>query len=564
MSLETTIRLAALQNALKFQGTANPKALVGMIVKDHPEVKSDMGGLMQHINAIVTEVNALSLEEQQQQLLALDPEFESKQQAQKQARKEKANELPDLPNAVQGKVVTRIPPEPSKYTHLGHAMSFLINYLYAQKYDGNAILRLDDTNPEKESQEYVDVILHDVLDYLGIKVSETIYASDHMHTYLEYAQQLIDKNLAYACNCTDISDHRRNMTDCEHRNQLQEETQKIWDEMKQAQHDEYVLRLKIDMQHKNAVMRDPVIFRVVKATHYRQGNKYHVWPMYDFETAIEEGLTGVTHVLRSNEFDQRIELHNHIAQLFNFPEVTYKHYGRYNVVGATTQGREIRQLIESGDYIGWDDPRLVTLKALQRRGIIKEAYYQLAKQIGLSKTQTNLDFGVIAAVNRSLLDQTAKRFFCVKQPVTVQVNGIPNDITSFELAYHPHGTKGERKLSNTLRYFIEQEDHENVAVGETIRFIDAMNVKKIDETTYEFVSFEHDKSLGAKLIHYVPDDGKQIKGEILLPTLETTCFIGEANLKTLSVGDVIQFERYAFCRLDSVENNVYKFWFTHD
>ncbi len=564
MSIEQTITLAALENAIKFKGKANPKALTGAIIRSHPECKSDMPALMKQIATITAQINSLSLEAQQAKLLSLDPDFEKKQQAQKEERKAKANELPELPNAIMGNVVTRIPPEPSKYAHLGHAMSFLINYLYAKKYEGKAILRFDDTNPEKETQEYVDAINNDILSYLGIEVSETLFASDHMQTYLDYAEQLIDKEEAYTCNCTNISEHRRAMTDCEHRNQEKNTIQQIWNDMCAGKHDEYVLRLKIDMQNKNAVMRDPVIFRVVSAPHYRQGKKYSVWPMYDFETAIEEGLTGVTHVLRSNEFDQRIELHNYIGLLFGFEEVTYKHYGRYNVVGSTTQGREIRALIESGNYIGWDDPRLVTLQALKRRGIVKEAYYQLAKQIGLSKTQTNLDFGVISAVNRSLLDESAKRFFGVKNPVVVEVKNIPDETKTFDLAYHPHGKKGERKLVIAQSYYIEEEDHKGVALGSGVRFMDAMNVKKIDETTYEFISFAYDKSLGYNLIHFVPKDGQEIKGEILLPTLEKQQIICESNTASLEVDDVIQFERYAFCRLDSKKNNELQFWFTHE
>ncbi|MCA9477735.1 MAG: glutamate--tRNA ligase [Nanoarchaeota archaeon] len=563
MSLQETITLQALQNALKFKGKANPKALIGGIVREHPDARSDMVSLTQEIDRIVSEINALSPEEQEQKLLELDPEHKEKQQAKKQERKAKANELPELPNAVLGKVVTRIPPEPSKYTHLGHAMSFLINYLYAKKYEGRAILRLDDTNPEKESQEFVNVIENDVLNYLGIEVSETLFASDHMQTYMDYAQKLIDEGNAYTCNCKDIAEHRRNMTACSHNDQSKETTQQTWKDMLAGKHDEYVLRLKIDMAHKNAVMRDPVIFRVVNTPHYRQGTKYHVWPMYDFETAIEEGLCGITHVLRSNEFDQRIELHNHIASLFGFPEVTYKHYGRYNVTGATTQGREIREKIESGEYLGWDDPRLVTLVALKRRGIVKEAYYVLAQQIGLSKTQTNLDFGVIAAVNRNLLDEKAKRFFAVRNPIEVTVSDIPEGTDLFSLSYHPHGTKGERKLSVTTQYYIEQEDHDACMVGSYLRFMDAMTLKKTGETSYSFVGFEHDKSLGAKLIHFVPKDGREIKATVLLPTMKKQELICEPNIAILSADDVIQFERYAFCRLDSKENG-FEFWFTHE
>ena len=568
MDKVTLIKQLALANALKFKGKANSKALIGGLIKEMPEVKQDMQATMKEINDITAEINALSLEEQKEFLLTLDPEHEKKQAAAKEERKAKANELPELPNAVDGKVVTRIPPEPSKYAHLGHAMSFLINYLYAKKYKGKCLLRFDDTNPGKATTEFLEAIKEDVTGYLGCKVDETIIASDHMEKYYGYAKQLIEQGHAYACNCTDVSDKRRAGEDCEHRSQTQEETLTHWQAM-QAGTSDMVLRLKIDMQHKNAVMRDPVIFRVVNEPHYRTHEKYKAWPMYDFETAIEEGLCGVTHVLRSNEFDQRIELQNYIAALFDFPEVTYKHYGRYNVTGATTQGREIRALIENGDYIGWDDPRLVTLKALHRRGILPEAFTLLAKKIGLSKTQTNLDFGVIAAVNRNLLDEQAKRFFAVANPVTVSVSGIPEGTTQFDLSFHPHGKKGERPLPVTKEYFIEKKDNDAMKPGQIVRFIDAMNVKKIDDTSYAFVSFAYEdyqsQENTAGLIHFIPKNGDELKAAILWDDAKERSLLVEQNGSHLKPGDIIQFERFCFARVDHVkEDGTLGFWYAHD
>ncbi len=572
--IKSTIFQAALENAIKFKGKANPKALIGAVMRSHPEAKQDMSSLQQAIATLVEEVNVLSLDEQKQQLLELNPNYDQEQQKKKQQRKEQRSSLPDLPNAEHGKVVTRIPPEPSKYNHLGHAMSFLINYLYAKKYDGKAILRFDDTNPEKEKQEYVDAVHEDIINFLDIQPAEIKYASDNMDLYYEYAEKLIAEGKAYACSCAQetIRDGRRNMIECPHRNQSIEENKRLWEEMKEGRLEEgsHILRLKIDMKHKNAVMRDPVIYRLSYAPHYKTGMKYKVWPMYDFETSIEEGLCGVTHVLRSNEFDQRIELQNYIASLFGFPPVTYKHYGRYNVIGATTQGREIRALIESGKYIGWDDPRLVTIRALRRRGIVKEAFYELAQSIGLSKTQTNLDFSVLASVNRGILDRTAKRLYGIREPVEISVKGIPETLKEFTLAYHPEEDKGERTLAVTEEYYIEKKDFEQLSDGDIIRLKDAMNIKKINGVTFEYVgeSYDEFRALSSKgsIIQFVPKDGKEITAQILMPDISKQTILCEPNIKHIEVGDVIQFERYAFCRLDekNEETNTYEFWFTHD
>ncbi|MCF7798768.1 glutamate--tRNA ligase [Candidatus Woesearchaeota archaeon] len=571
--MEDIIRRLALENAVKYGGQANPKAIVGSLIKEFPDAKNDMQGAMQLINKIVSELNGLAVNEQKAKLLQLNPEYEQEQQAKKQERKEKAGELPELPNAEMGKVVTRIAPGPSKFNHLGHAMSFLINYLYAKKYEGKVIFRFEDTNPDADAQLYVDAMQEDCFNYLGIKPDETIFASDDIPKFYEYVEKLLNENHAYVSDDTseEIALQRREMKPSKNREKTVKENLSLWFDMKEGKIKDFTVRLKIDHAHKNAVMRDPVIMRSNTTEHYRQKNKFNVWPMFDFENPVEEGLTGVTHAMRSNEFDSRIELHNYVAKLLNFPEVLYKHYGRYNVVGATTQGREIRALIESGDFIGWDDPRLVTLRALKRRGIVKEAYYELAKKIGFSKTQTNLDYSVIAAVNRSLLDESAYRFFAVVDPIEIAVAGIPEDIKEFSLSYHPHKEKGERKLAVTEKYYIEKKDNQEIPIGQTVRFMDAMNIKKISEDEFVFVSqsYEDFLALGndekAGLIHFVPKDGNEVLAEIFMPDTKTLPVICEPNIDKINVGDVIQFERFAFCRLDTKEENKKPiFWFTHE
>lgn len=572
MDLHQSIMKASLANAVKFKGKANPKAVFGTVLKENPDSRKDMDSLRDLIDAVISDVNSLTLDEQNDRLLELDPNFKNREQEERAKRKESRGELPELEGAVQGKVVTRMAPEPSKYNHLGHAMSFLINYLYAKKYDGKCLLRFEDTNPEKATQEFVDAMHSDVLEYLDIKADKVVFASDHMEKYYTYAKQLIEEGHAYVCSCTQesIKDNRKNMVECPHRNQSIMENQMLWQKMVSGELDEgsSTLRLKIDMSHKNAVMRDPVIYRLSYSPHYKQGDKYKVWPMYDFENAVEECLCEVTHVFRSNEFDSRIELQHYIATLLDFKKVFYKHYGRYNVIGATTQGREIRALIESGDYIGWDDPRLVTLRALKRRGIVKEAYYELAKKIGMSKTQTNLDFSVIASVNRSLLDKSAKRFFAINDPVLVTVENIHDTVDMFKLSYHPDNEKGERKLNVSNTYYIEKSDNDSIPVGSMIRFMDAMNLKKINDTTYEFVSESYDDFRVLKdkgpLIHFVPKDGNEVHADIFMPDATTKSIICEANVEELSANEVIQFERFAFCRLDRIEEGKPIFWFTHD
>jgi len=568
MDMEQSILKYALENAIKFKGKANPGAVVGKILAENPDAKKDMKNISKKINEIIKEVNSMSLEEQEAKLLELNPEHFQQQKEKKKQRQEERKDLPELKNAVEGKVVTRISPEPSKYNHLGHAISFLLNYMYANKYKGKCILRFEDTNPEKSSQEYVDAMQEDVLEYLDIKTSKTVFVSDHLDKYYKFAEQLIKDDQAYTCSCKsqDISKMRRAMKDCPCRSKSQKETKEEWDKMKKGefQEGEVTLRLKISMQHKNAVMRDPVIFRLSYAEHYKQGDKYKVWPMYDFENAVEEGLLGITHVLRSNEFESRIELQNYIRDLFKLPNPEVRQYARFNVTGAITKGREIRELIESGDYLGWDDPRLVTLRALKRRGITSEAFYELAKVIGMSKTTSNLDFSVIASINRKLLDETASRFFFIADPEEVTIEGAPEQ--DIKLKIHPHGDEETREFKVKDKFYLSKDDLKDVKDGEMIRLMDCLNcVKKGNKFIFDSTDVETYRKKGKKIIHWLPvDDVMEI--DMMMPDCKEIKGYAESNITQIEEGEVIQFERYAFCRLDSIDEceNKYKFWYGHD
>ncbi len=560
-------RLLALQNAVKFKGTANPKALIGAMIARFPEAKQDMPALRALIDAAVAAVNELSLDEQRAELLRLDPDYFAEQRAKRKERQEARQELPPL-REVRGAVVTRIPPEPSKYAHLGHALSFLINYLYAQKYGGKAILRFEDTNPEKERQEFVDAMREDVLAYLGITPAKELFVSDDLPRFYEAAETLIARGEAYVCSCPReaISQGRREMRPCPHRAQSVAENTARWKVMQQG--GEGVLRLKIDMEHKNAVMRDPVIFRVIDAPHYRQGTRFKAWPMYDFENALEDAWTGVTHVLRSNEFETRIELHEYIQDRLGLPHQVVQQYGRFTLTGATTQGREIRRLIEEGKVMGWDDPRLITLRALRRRGIVKEALYELAKRCGMSKTNTNIDYSVLAAINRRILDEEANRYSFVEDPVEITVQDWPASLSTAELKLHPHKRRGGRVFSLDGTFFLSRKDAERVRDGRVFRLIDTANIVFADgafrfhsELLEDFRRVPEEQRFG--LINYVPRGGVparvlKVEGEKLV-WKEGLLEPGAA----IKPGEVVQLERYGFARLDAAEP-VRSFWFAHE
>ena len=562
MELKEIILKYALQNAVKFNGKANPGAIIGKLLKEDSGLKSKIKELSKDIQKTVKDVNKLSLDEQKAKLKKIAPEMLEKKKAEKRG-------LPELKNAVMGKVVTRIPPEPSKYNHIGHALSFLLNYLYAKKYKGKSVLRFEDTNPTASKQEYVDAMKKDVLEYLNINPDKTVFVSDDMPKFYKLAEDLIKRSEAYVCFCDreKMQDLRHKGLPCECRNNSAEKNLEEWKKMLSRKYNEgkCVLRLKIDLESDNHVMRDPVIFRIIYAEHYRQKEKYCVWPMYDFENAVEEEFCGITHILRSSEFgNMRIELQDYIKGLFGFKKQEVIQYGRFNVVGAITQGREIRQLIEDKKVIGWDDPRLVTLRALKRRGIVPEMFYDLVLKVGLSKTPTNIDWTVISSINRKILDQNSDRYFFIHDPKEITIKNAPN--LDIEIKLHPeHEERGTRNLKTNENFYISEKDFKELKEGELYRLMHAFNFKKQkNQFVFDSKELEKYKQNGKKIMHWLPKDEKLVRVEVLMPNAKIVKGIAEPSVKNIKINDVVQFERFGFCKLDSIEKDKLVFWFTHE
>lgn len=558
MEVKDIILKHALNNAIKFDGKANPGSVISALIAEKPEVKQNIKEISKVVQEIIKTVNSKTVEEQKSDLGKLAPEMLEKKETKKR-------ELPELKNAIMGKVVTRIPPEPSKYLHVGHALSFLINYMYAKKYGGKCVLRFEDTNPEKSTQEFVDSDIED-LKYLGIKPDTIKFFSDDIPLLYSYAEKLIDNNNAYVCSCAQdiMQDNRHNGIPCVHRNNTVDENKKHWKEMLDGKIDEgkSILRLKIDMEAENQVMRDPVIFRIVKGTHFRAGNKYHVWPMYDFAGSVEEGLCNITHILRSSEFGaMRVELQDYIKKLFGFPIQEVRQYGRFCINGTVTQGRDVRELVESQKVKGWDDPRLATIKALRRRGFVKETFYELAVEVGLSPSPTNLDWGQVEAMNKRFIDETSDRYFFIYDPIKITISNAPEQ--DVKLDRYPEKRKGGRKFHAHNDFYLSLDDVSRFKDDELYRMMDCMNFMR-SGNTYKYISRTYDeyKNKGKMIMHWLPID-ETIDVEVLMNDGSVKVGLGEKNLTQLKVGDIIQFMRFGFCRLDKIEDGKLYFVFTH-
>ncbi len=516
--IENNVFIFAVENAFLHKGKASEGAVLGKALSSDPSLKDDIVKLRTHISKAVKDANKLSIDEMETLLRKENPDFFEKKEIAER-------ELPELPGAEMGKVVTRLAPEPNGYLHIGHAVSFFFNHYYAKKYSGKLILRFEDTNPEKESTEYYDAIKED-LAWLGIKYDKIKRNSDDIELFYKHAESLIDSGNAYVCRCP-VEKSRKLRYDgeeCLCRKNSSKENLELFREMKKTlKQGSATLRLKLDMKSKNTTLRDPTIMRIVEAAHPLQGTKYRVWPLYDFANAIEDAKCGVTHVLRSNEFQQRDELQNNIRELLGMDSPHIISYSRINLEGTPTSKREIQKLIDSGKVSGWDDPRLATLQALRRRGIVPETLERLAKEVRMTSGSTTISMDALNTINRKILSPTAKHYFFVPSPEKIEVK-----------------SKGT--------FYIPKEDAKSMKKGEIFRLKDLFNLKFIGKGEVEFDS-DKVKS-NTKKLQWVSSDS--IETEILVPeTGKTIKGLSQKEVGKLKVGEIIQFERVGFAIIES-------------
>ena len=334
----------------------------------------------------------------------------------------------DLASGKVTTVATRFPPEPNGYLHIGHAKSLCINFGIAQKYGGTCNLRFDDTNPCKEDQEYVDSIKKDI-EWLGFKWDNLYFASDYFDVMFDCAVKLINTGLAYVSDETadEIKERRGTLTEpgieSPFRNRPVEENLKIFYEMRDGKYadGEKVLRAKIDMASPNVNMRDPIIYRVLHATHHNSGDKWCIYPMYDFAHPIEDAHEGITHSICTLEFEDHRPLYDWVVSNCDFPAPLPQQieFARLNITNTIMSKRFLKKLVEEGKVLGWDDPRMPTLSGLRRRGIPPEALRDFCERIGVSKANSEVEEGYLYSCVRDNLNITANRVMAVLDPVKV-------------------------------------------------------------------------------------------------------------------------------------------------
>ena len=549
--VESKIRQAALYNAVQYGGKTQDKIILGKILGGNPELRSNVAEIKDTISRIVSEVNTLGIEEQRVELSKY-PEVETKKTVQREG-------LPELENAEQGMVVTRFPPEPNGYPHIGHAKAAIINSEYAKMYGGKFILRIDDTNPETERMEYHAAIKVG-LEWLGVEWDIIKSTSDDMELFYEKGLELIKRSKAYVCTCKRdaISKNRRERKSCKCSRGDTEKNLKGWHHM----HTKFkpgvaIVRFRGDMESDNAVMRDPVLFRIIHEGHYTLGERYKVWPSYDLAVAIEDSIDGITHAFRSKEFELRRELIDAILDALGMRKPHQGFFSRLELEGMPTSKRVIRPLIDEGKISWYDDPRLPTLEGLKRRGIKPEAIRKFIMSLGLTRANTLAPFDVLESFNRRLVDSSSIRLFMVSNPRVLTVRGIPNDVIT--IANHPTKDMGTREISITDRFYISGDDLDGVVQGTNVRLLGLGNVTITDIEKLEGQFNDVDSDVK---IQWVPVDTAH-KIRIIIPnvlfdgdtfnenSIEELDVYTEPHYQKLDDGDEIQFVRFGYCRKDT-------------
>lgn len=410
----------------------------------------------------------------------------------------------DLEEGAVKKVVTRFPPEPNGYLHIGHAKSILLNYGLAKKYNGQFNLRFDDTNPMKEKMEYVDSIIEDVKWIGGDFEDRIFFASDYFDHMYEAAVKLIKKGKAFVCDLSaeEIREYRGTLTEpgknSPYRDRSIEENLRLFEEMKEGKYPDgsKVLRAKIDMASPNINMRDPVIYRIAKIPHHNTGDKWCIYPMYDFAHPIEDAIEGITHSICTLEFEDHRPLYDWVVRELEYENPPKQiEFAKLYLTNVITGKRYIKKLVDEGIVDGWDDPRLVTISALRRRGFTPESIQMFMDLCGVSKSNSSVDYAMLEYCIREDLKLKCKRIMAVLDPIKLVITNYPEGQVEYMEAPNNQENEamGVRKVPFSKVLYIEREDfmidppkkYFRLYPGNEVRLMNAYFVKCVDYVTDE-------------------------------------------------------------------------------
>jgi glutamyl-tRNA synthetase len=559
------IEKLALQNALRYEGTAKVSPVINQLLSEIPDLKTRVKDLVPLIARHVKKINALSYSEQTKLVDDKWPELLIRE---KKKLEEKI--LPPLPNVQKYSVVhLRFCPNPDGALHLGGARAAILDDEYSKLYKGFFTLRFDDTDPRTKSPllEAYDWIRED-LDWLDIEWHNEVYQSDRFEIYYGYAVQLFKMGAAYVCGCKPEIFRRliSAKKTCRCREYTPEENLERWNRMLNGSYfeGEAVVRIKTDLNHPNPAVREWPALRIIdidKYPHPRTGKKYRVWPLFAFCCGIDDHELKISHILRGKE-----HLTNSVRQHFlydylgwEYPEAI--HYGRLKMPDSVLSKSKIRKGIEKKEFHGWDDPRLGTLKALRRRGYSPKTLRQFIISIGPKPVDVTVSWKNIMSINRKILDTDTNRYFFVANPIEMKVDGA-SKIWISQLPLHPDFVERGFRIhkifpkNNEINLLISKNDYQKLRLGKIIRLIGLFNVKieglgNIIEANYHSEEYNIAKKMKIPLIQWIPKT-TGVKTTVIMSDSIEVKGLSEDACRTLKKDVIIQFERFGFVRIDNI------------
>lgn len=571
--IEARVRKAAILNAAKHEGKADSKAVLGSLLGDNAELRKQAKDLVPLVYRIVQEINSKSFEELTATARQNWPEEFDK------IRVEEKRQLPPLPNAEEySLIVTRLAPNPDFVLHIGNARAAILSHDYAKMYKGKFIVRFEDTDPrlKKAQLQYYDLIRED-LKWLGCEWDEEYIQSDRLAIYYEVGKTLLAKGVAYVCECQPEKFRELVNTNkaCPDRELTTVEQERRWEKMLNGDYHEgeAVYRVKTDLSHPNPAVRDWPAFRVIdtdKYSHPRVGSKYHVWPLYNLASGVDDHALGITHIIRGKE-----HLTNMTRQLFLYEYLGWKypeavHYGRLKVEGMTLSKSKLMKGLETGEYSGVDDPRLGTLAALRRRGYLAETIRKLIWDIGPKPVDVTISWDNINSQNRKLIDPTSHRYFFTPNPIKTNVASVPRTYDIHPPLHPQHPESGTRNLivqpsNGEATLYLAGSDRPLLSSQVTIRLMGLFNIKaKLTngEATGEFFGEEAADASDAPIVQWVPSGGS-VPVEVVMPDTTIQAGPAELDISNEPPGSIIQFIRFGFGRVDKVSSQKITVYFAH-
>ena len=557
------VNAIALKNAAEHSGSTNVNTVLSKILSLKPELKKEIKTVIEEIKTVVESVNKMDIDQQKKYLEELDS-TNSKLDSKSIQENKGSHPFPEL-QLTGTKVVTRFPPEPNGYPHIGHAKAAIIDEEYARIYDGKLILRFDDTNPLNEKLEYYEAI-RSGLEWLGVKPDIVKNTSDDIFVLHDYGKKLTSSGNAYVCTCDTNNIHKMRMqqVECPCRSNIEnseknmERLDKLFDGT--YHQNEAIVRFKGRMDDNNTVLRDPTLFRIIEASHPLLGEKVKVWPTYDFAAPVEDSLDGVSHALRSKEYELRNALYSDILDRLELRKPIVVEFSRLEFENMPVSKRKIKQLIDDKQIADWNDPRLLTLSALRKRGFDPRAIRSFVLSLGLTLAESKPPFKTLESMNRKILEPVAIRFFFVKDPIKVIIDNVRD--TKVILKNHPNIDLGTRQVEVSNVIYISQDDAILLTEDEEIRLMELYNIKinKIDRDnkviTASYLNNEIIREM--KKIQWVSDMDK-INYTILVPkelyvdnkfnpnSLERVEGFAETSVSHLKSRTPLQLIRFGFC-----------------